>query len=578
MSFKPEDFVSRRRYDRERKAKTEAETLLEEKSRELFLVNEKLSEHSQNLEKAVFERTSDLRQALELAEIASSDRSRFIATMSHEIRTPLGGLLGMIDLLELDESDNSKLELLKNAKISGNALSRIVTDVLDFSKMEAGVFAFEEENVDIRALVGSVVTLARTNLKGENRSIESQIDASVPKLFLGDATRIRQVVSNLVTNARRYSDKGPIIVRANSFESKSVMKLRVEVEDFGIGIASEQIKNLFKDFSQIKNSLTASAQGTGLGLAISKRIIEGAGGEIGVKSVLGKGSIFWFELPIKAQEYSENDGNQIDRNHVSSNDIDLCGMRILLAEDNLINQRLLMTYLKRMGIEPDLAENGRLALEKFSPGKYDLVLLDAAMPEMDGLEVAKHINATTSQNSIPPIVMLTAHVMDAIQDEAKSVGIKRVLSKPIPFKELQEELKNVIASSKLDYGDEKNSKAADMEEQNLSSGYLDLMSKPTALELKEIFSPNDLSELVFQYLEDGLELLSKIVIAFKNSDHSAVSNLAHTLKGSSLLLGFEKIAELVKTIELQSETVNSDDFDTIHFQLMELFEEIKSKL
>lgn len=578
MSFKPEDFVSRRRYDRERKAKTEAETLLEEKSRELFLVNEKLSEHSQNLEKAVFERTSDLRQALELAEIASSDRSRFIATMSHEIRTPLGGLLGMIDLLELDESDNSKLELLKNAKISGNALSRIVTDVLDFSKMEAGVFAFEEENVDIRALVGSVVTLARTNLKGENRSIESQIDASVPKLFLGDATRIRQVVSNLVTNARRYSDKGPIIVRANSFESKSVMKLRVEVEDFGIGIASEQIKNLFKDFSQIKNSLTASAQGTGLGLAISKRIIEGAGGEIGVKSVLGKGSIFWFELPIKAQEYSENDGNQIDRNHVSSNDIDLCGMRILLAEDNLINQRLLMTYLKRMGIEPDLAENGRLALEKFSPGKYDLVLLDAAMPEMDGLEVAKHINATTSQNSIPPIVMLTAHVMDAIQDEAKSVGIKRVLSKPIPFKELQEELKNVIASSKLDYGDEKNSKAADMEEQNLSSGYLDLMSKPTALELKEIFSPNDLSELVFQYLEDGLELLSKIVIAFKNSDHSAVSNLAHTLKGSSLLLGFEKIAELVKTIELQSETVNSDDFDTIHFQLMELFEEIKNKL
>ena len=191
MPAAEDDRVSRRRYQREQRARAEAEQLLENKSRELFLANQKLSAYSEHLEEAVLERTVELRQALVEAEAASAVRTRFVATMSHEIRTPLGGMLGMIDLLEMDEDNPEKLEFLKNARISGQALSRIVNDVLDFSKMEAGVFVFDDEGVDIRALVGSAIAMARANLISKGRMIESKADLTVPPLFFGDATRIR---------------------------------------------------------------------------------------------------------------------------------------------------------------------------------------------------------------------------------------------------------------------------------------------------------------------------------------------------------------------------------------------------
>ncbi|KAG1647909.1 Sensor histidine kinase GacS [Nymphon striatum] len=367
MNADSQDRVSRRRYQREQAARAEAEKLLEEKSRELFLANKQLSAHSAQLEQAVFDRTTELRRALEQAEAASTARSRFVATMSHEIRTPLGGMLGMIDLLEMDETDPSKKELLTYAKTAGNGLSRIVNDVLDFSKMEAGVFVFEEEHVDIRALIESVRILAGSNKNGADRSVITKIDTSVPKLFLGDATRIRQVLSNLISNALRYSTDGPIIVRAKATEHPKDALLRVEVEDFGVGISEAELTNLFKDFSQISNSLTAAAQGTGLGLAICKRILEGCGGRIGVESSLGEGSTFWFELPVEvssiAETHHSDTQSMTDKNQQQSLD----GKRVLIAEDNLINQKLLLTYADRMNLNAELAENGRIALEKFSP-------------------------------------------------------------------------------------------------------------------------------------------------------------------------------------------------------------------
>jgi signal transduction histidine kinase len=365
-----DDRVSRRRYQREQRARAEAEELLENKSRELFLANQKLSEYSEHLETAVLERTTELRQALVQAEAASAVRTRFVATMSHEIRTPLGGMLGMIDLLEMDEDNPEKLEFLKNARISGQALSRIVNDVLDFSKMEAGVFVFEDEGVDIRALIGSVIAMAGANLISEGRIIESKVDLSVPPLFFGDATRIRQVISNLVSNAVNYSMNGPITLRAKSTPHAKGVLLRVEVQDFGVGIEKSQLENLFKDFSQISNSLTAAARGTGLGLAISKRIIEGCGGTIGVESSPGFGSTFWFEIPAEVVATPQI----IEAEHVLdeafSESFSLEGTRVLLAEDNTINQKLLLVYLDRMGVDAVLAENGRIAVEKFEPGLF----------------------------------------------------------------------------------------------------------------------------------------------------------------------------------------------------------------
>lgn len=554
-----DDRVSRRRYEREIQARNEAEKLLESKSRELFEANLELSKHSEKLEEAVIERTRSLSIALEQAEAASSARSRFIATMSHEIRTPLAGLLGMIDLLLLDETDEEKLDFLNNAQISGRALNRIVNDVLDFSKMEAGLFAFESESVDIRSLTKSILVLAQTNLTGEDRVVEALIDRNVPQLFLGDATRIRQVISNLVSNAVRYSKRGPITISVSATPDPKGALLRLEVIDQGIGIAAEQIGNLFKDFSQISNPLTAAAQGTGLGLAISKRIIEGCGGLINVQSVQDKGSTFWIELPVEVVEAPVKAHDSNEDLSTAQDTPSLAGRRILLAEDNPINQKLLLTYLKRLDIEAELAENGQIALDKFSPGKFDLVLMDVAMPEMDGLSAIRHIRQRWDPFEIPPIIILTAHVMDAIEDDAALVGVRTVLSKPIPFENLRSALTDALRQ-----GNPINNRFNGADDPALKAGIPAIaahMSDNVVEDLLDSFSSEELTELVASYVLQARELLAKMTDHLASDRRGPLSEDAHSLKGASLLLGFSAIAKIAAEIEKISAVIDDKQLE-----------------
>ena len=571
-----DDRVSRRRYQREQRARAEAEEILENKSRELFLANQKLSEYSGHLETAVLERTTELRQALVQAEAASVVRTRFVATMSHEIRTPLGGMLGMIDLLEMDEDNPEKLEFLKNARISGQALSRIVNDVLDFSKMEAGVFVFEDEGVDIRALIGSVIAMAGANLISEGRMIESKVDLSVPPLFFGDATRIRQVISNLVSNAVNYSTDGIITVCAKSTPHAKGILLRVEVQDFGIGIDKEQLGNLFKDFSQISNSLTAAARGTGLGLAISKRIVEGCGGAIGVDSTPGFGSTFWFEIPAEVLATPQIVEAEHTLDEEFAETFSLKGTRVLLAEDNAINQKLLLTYLDRMGVEAVLAENGRIAVEKFEPGLFDLILMDVAMPEMDGLEATGLIRKSADLKDIPPVIVLTAHVMDAIQEEASVVGVDTVLCKPIPFRELKAAMIKTLGRSLMfePVHEEASVPAVETLVKAAPRNVTALMSGPMAEDLLLMFSQEDLSQLVSKYVADGQETLTKISEAHGLGQAANLRENAHYLKGSSLLMGFNRVAALCTEVEDNAVDISASRMLGIGQEMSDLFSEI----
>ncbi|QPM92260.1 ATP-binding protein [Pseudooceanicola algae] len=557
MTDTTDDRVSRRRYDRECQARKEAEALLEQKSRALFKANDELSQNAARLEQAVQERTAELSLALERAEAASTARSRFIATMSHEIRTPLGGLLGMIDLLSMDEVDPGKQELLDYANTAGTGLSRIVNDVLDFSKMEAGVFLFEQENVDIRALIESIRILLATHEHGTNRRILARIDDSVPKLFLGDATRMRQIISNLVNNALRYSTDGPIIVRAGAKAHPDGVLLRVEVEDFGVGIAEENIDNLFKDFTQIANPLTAAAQGTGLGLAICKRIVLGMGGVISVDSRLNDGSTFWFEVPVQPVSNPDAQGSNGSKAAHGLPPEGIVGRRVLLAEDNLINQKLLLTYLDRMGLHVDLAENGRIALEKFAPGKYDLVLMDVAMPEMDGLEATRRIRDKWSDAQIPPMLALTAHVMDAVEEEAKLVGIDRILSKPIPYEDLKLAIEIEIAAASGKNAPTSAPVASvrpDAPEPTPETGteartFFDLMAPTAAESLLDIFGHDGLIDFAGKFITDSNSRIEQLLAAERSGDVKTVTDQAHSLKGAALALGFADLAEWARRIE-----------------------------
>ena len=550
MTTPPDDRVSRSRYNRERAARAEAEVLLENRSRELFEANKALSEHSERLEDAVSERTAELEQAVVRAEAASTARSRFVATMSHESRTPLGGLLGLIDLLSMDEKDEGKLELLNYAKAAGTGLSRIVNDVLDFSKMEAGVFVFEEEHVDIRALVESARSLYESHGKGLNRSIMAKIDDSVPRLFLSDATRIRQIISNLISNALRYSNDGPIIIRAKSSPNDKGVLLRVEVEDFGIGIPAEKISSLFKDFSQIANSLTAAAQGTGLGLAICKRIVDGIGGQIGVETAVGVGSTFWFEIPVEVLSLvSTGSVNDADKDEADQ-PYSIAGRRVLIAEDNIINQKLLLAYTARMHLISDLAENGRIALEKFVPGKYDLILMDIAMPEMDGLEATRRIREKWPRGSVPPIIALTAHVADAIQDDAKLVGIDRIISKPIPFNELQAALTAALSANQSDdLGEIRNDLPVDA--RSAEDAVISFFPLGVAKSHLDFFSSEELQDLAHKFVADCNTRIKKLIDADRRVEEDEVTQQAHSLKGACLALGFAELAEWARRIELR---------------------------
>ncbi|WP_417270972.1 ATP-binding protein [Celeribacter sp.] len=558
MSSSDDTRVSRSRYNRERAARAEAERLLEQKSRELFEANTALSTHSQQLKEAVEKRTEELVLALERAEAASVARSRFIATMSHEIRTPLGGLLGMIDLLAMDEANPEKLELLNYAKSAGAGLSRIVNDVLDFSKMEAGVFVFEEEHVDIRALTKSISKLYTSHGKGIQRTITIQIYDSVPHLFLSDATRIRQVISNLISNALRYSTDGPIIVRAKTTPHPKGAMLRCEVEDFGVGIPSEKINDLFKDFSQIANPLTVTAQGTGLGLAICKRIMDGLGGRVGVESAPGSGSTFWFELAVAVVDDDQSNAAQDMGSDTTGEAPRLEGKHVLIAEDNIINQKMLLAYAQRMGITADLAENGLIAVEKFEPDKYDLVLMDIAMPEMDGIEATRRIFSEWPKESVPPILALTAHVADAIEGETQQVGISQILCKPIPYDELKTALETAL---RLTTGNTSDAQTQASSTANVNAPVeqrlLSMIQPEVGNKLLDIFSADGVIDLANKFVIDCNQRIEQLNSDANSGEIDAACRQAHSIKGACLALGFEDMAELAKRIEYHQ--TNADE-------------------
>ncbi|WP_295655577.1 ATP-binding protein [uncultured Mucilaginibacter sp.] len=379
---------------------------------------------------------TQLIESKEIAERAAMTKSQFLSTMSHEIRTPMNAVIGFTHLLLQMEPRPEQMEYLRLLKFSAENLLVLINDILDFSKIEAGKVEFEEADFSIKDLVSNIRLALLQKASEKDIQLKLLIDHDLPDVVKGDPVRLGQILTNLISNAVKFTKEGKVtIVASLNKKLEGYTLIDFEVSDTGIGIAPEKIDHIFESFTQAAADTTRKFGGTGLGLTITKKLLELMGSEIKVKSELGKGSVFYFTLKIKNSPMKFMSNNPSNQLRVETKS--LKGVKLLIAEDNQINVILAKQYMKLWDVECDVAENGEIALTLVQTNDYDMVLMDLQMPELDGYQTTVAIRKLAGQKYQDlPIIALTASAMLDIKDQAFVVGMNDYISKPFNPDEL----------------------------------------------------------------------------------------------------------------------------------------------
>jgi len=404
--------------------------------------NKKIEESNVSLVEA----KGNAEQKTKIAEDAVKSKQQFLSNMSHEIRTPMNAIIGFTNVVLNTKLDDKQKEYLNAVKVSGEALIILINDILDLAKVDAGKMTFEKINFNLFDSVSGMLQLFETKIQEKNLRLQKEYDADIPCIVSGDPLRLRQIILNLVSNAVKFTSSGTITVCVKKLKAdKNNISIEFSVTDTGSGIHEKQLKRIFDDFGQETYETSRLYGGTGLGLSIVKKLVELQGGTISVKSTLGKGSTFSFSLDFQQADLTDekNIDTPVLKFDTKSDDVKkIASTKILAVEDIALNQLLLKIILADFGFDFDIASNGKIAIEKMKTNKYDIVLMDLQMPEMNGFEATDYIRNVLKSKI--PIIALTADVTNMDVEKCITAGMNDYISKPIVEQDLYEKIKKYI--------------------------------------------------------------------------------------------------------------------------------------